>query len=122
MRCIEMRINIGKKELVGLITEQEGGSIFFEYSDNWVQSGFYIDPLIPLGFKGILNNIQIEGLTDRLPSVDNPRYEELCSAWGISKDEKDLLILLSTLGHKSASSIEFFPVGFRPGIWKQILK
>ena len=120
MRKIELRLNLGKKDLVGIITEQESGSLSFEYTEKWVKSGFYIDPMIPLEFKGILSKDQIDGLLERLPSKDNPRYEEHCAAWGIKKDETDLMILLSTLGHKSASSIELFPIGFRPGIWSQI--
>jgi len=120
VRKIELRLNLGKKDLVWTITEQESGSLFFEYLEKWVKSGFYIDPMIPLEFKGILSKDQIDGLLERLPSTDNPRYEEHCLAWGIKKDETDLMVLLVTLGHKSASSIEFFPVGFNPGIWSKI--
>jgi DNA-binding transcriptional regulator YiaG len=49
-------------------------------------------------------------LLDRLPSRENPAYEDYCRSQGISKDEDNLLVLLGTIGKRGPSSFIFEPV------------
>lgn len=105
-----------KKTLVATAENREG-KIFFSYSPSW--SGSYLDPAIPKGFSGYLDDWQIEGLMERLPSKANPRYVEYCEKWQISPDESDLMTLLCTLGHRASSSVVCRPVGWAPGLWAQ---
>ncbi len=47
---------------------------------------------------------------DRIPSKDNPAYKDYCESQGISPDEKNLIILLTTIGKRGPSSFIFEPV------------
>jgi DNA-binding XRE family transcriptional regulator len=49
-------------------------------------------------------------LVDRLPEKSNPAYEDYCKAQGISPDEKNLIILLGTIGKRGPSGFIFEPV------------
>ena len=46
-------------------------------------------------------------LLDRIPERKNPAYKDYCKSQGISIDEKDLIILLGTIGRKGPSSLIF---------------
>jgi hypothetical protein len=81
-----------------------------------------LDPAIPKGFSGYLNDWQIEGLMERLPSKNNPRYREYCEKWRIPPGESDLMTLLCTVGHRASSSVVCRPVGWAPGLWVEYFK
>ena len=44
---------------------------------------------------------------DRIPDKDNPAYSDYCNAMGISPSEKNLIILLGTIGTRGPSSLIF---------------
>lgn len=47
---------------------------------------------------------------DRIPSRENPAYEDYCISQGISVDENNPIILLGFIGHRGPSSFIFEPV------------
>lgn len=49
-------------------------------------------------------------LMDRLPSRDNPAYNDYCLSEGISASEENLIVLLGTIGRRGPSSFVFEPV------------
>lgn len=49
-------------------------------------------------------------LRDRIPLKANPAYEDYCRSQGISPNEKNLIILLGTIGKRGPSSFIFEPV------------
>src|SRR5207249_2550742 len=46
----------------------------------------------------------------RIPSNQNPAYQEYCRAMGVQADENDVIVLLSTIGRKGPSSFIFYPI------------
>jgi transcriptional regulator with XRE-family HTH domain len=49
-------------------------------------------------------------LSDRIPSKDNPAYEDYCRSQGISVKEKNPIILLGSIGRRGPSTFIFEPV------------
>jgi len=47
---------------------------------------------------------------DRIPDKSNPAYKDYCKAQGISRDEKNPIILLGSIGRRGPSSFIFEPV------------
>ena len=47
---------------------------------------------------------------DRIPSKENPAYSDYCKQFGISPEEKDIFILLATIGRKGPSWFMFEPL------------
>ena len=47
---------------------------------------------------------------DRLPDKDNPAYKDYCEAQNISPEEKNLIILLGSIGKRGPSNFIFEPV------------
>lgn len=47
---------------------------------------------------------------DRIPEKSNPAYADYCKSQGISPNEKNLMILLGTIGRRGPSSFVFEPV------------
>lgn len=117
MRSIEY-FDEASGRVVATLTEKEGG-IWLSYSDGW--SGNTLDPMIPLGFSGMLSEIQIDGLMDVIPSKVNGFYKEFCKKWRISPDESDVMTILCTLGHRTIQSAICRPAGgWKPGLWSEI--
>ena len=48
-------------------------------------------------------------LLDRIPSRKNPAYQEYCRSVGIDPNEKDLIVLVATIGQRGPSSFVFAP-------------
>ncbi|MBP9727264.1 MAG: helix-turn-helix transcriptional regulator [Gammaproteobacteria bacterium] len=44
---------------------------------------------------------------DRIPDRDNPAYPDYCASQGIAVDEKNLIVLLGTIGRRGPSSFIF---------------
>ncbi|MCB1107049.1 MAG: hypothetical protein KDK76_03020, partial [Chlamydiia bacterium] len=44
---------------------------------------------------------------ERIPSKNNPSYPEYCQSVGISVDEENVFVLLSTIGRRGPSSFIF---------------
>lgn len=72
--------------------------------------------VIPLGPEFPLTQRQFKSKTlfpsfeDRIPSTQNPAYEEYCLSTGIDPQEKDPLLLLSAIGRRGPSSFVFYPI------------
>lgn len=99
------------REHVGELSQRDFQFIFtydniYIYKNNAIALG----PDLPLRSQEFIANSLWESFLDRLPSKKNPAYPEYCQMVGINPSEKNLLVLLSTLGHKGPSSFIFVPV------------
>jgi len=82
------------------------------------ESYAYSDPAIPVGPELDLFKLRhqsekgklFKSLLDRIPSKDNPAYQDYCVSQGISPHEKNPIILLGTIGKRGPSSFIFEPV------------
>ncbi len=59
---------------------------------------------------------------DRIPSRSNPAYEEYCQSQGISANERNLIVLLGTIGRRGPSSFVFEPVVINDFTFADILR
>lgn len=48
-------------------------------------------------------------IADRIPSKQNPAYADYCQQWNIDKNEKDVFVLLTTIGRRGPSTFLFEP-------------
>lgn len=100
------------REKVGRLTKikTEGRPLFeFKYSEDYLLKGNSIPlgPEFPLTQEEFNSRKLFPSFEDRIPSKKNPAYVEYCKAVGISPDETNPLILLSTIGRKGPSSFIF---------------
>lgn len=89
-----------------------------QYEFTYNKSYAYSKRAIPIGpeldlFK--MRHLSVKGklfpsLMDRIPLKANPAYEDYCRSQGIAPDEKNLIILLGTIGKRGPSSFIFEPV------------
>ena len=99
-----------RRQYVGLLTRQ-GAEFVFEYERAYLKAR----DIIPLGPEMPLTRPTYRSaqlfipFLDRIPSRENPAYDEYCKATGISPEETDPLILLSTIAHRGPSSLIFEP-------------
>ena len=97
-----------------LIYNKEKKTYTLIYDKNYV----YSDTAIPLGPELTLfklhheseKNTLFKSLQDRIPSKDNPAYQDYCNTKGISPNEQNPIILLGAIGHRGPSSFIFEPV------------
>ncbi len=99
------------REYVGRLSRKNSNFIF-TYSDAYIykEKAISLGPDLPLSTKKFISKKLFPSFEDRIPSSKNPAYPEYCKMVGINKDEKDLLILVATIGQKGASSFVFAPV------------
>jgi len=101
----------GSVQLVGELTIEERG-FHFEYNEDYLR----LPKAIPLGpempqTRRIYQSKQLfRPFADRIPSRENPAYSEYCKSVGISTDESNPLILLSTIASRGPSSFLFKPI------------
>ena len=87
------------------------GDFIFEYDQKYL----YAKRVIPVGEElPLTSKIHhskklFPSFQDRIPSSQNPAYEEYCKSSGISKEEKDPLVLLVSIGKRGPSSFIFEP-------------
>lgn len=98
------------REYVGNLSH-EGRNFIFTYSDSYLYQdrSIPIGPDLPLTKKKHTSNTLFPSFEDRIPSTQNPAYQEYCKMVGIDPNEKDLLTLVATLGQKGPSSFIFSP-------------
>ncbi len=84
-------------------------SFIFEYDKNYAysDSSIPIGPDLPITKRTHKSDKLFSSFADRIPSKKNPAYIEYCQKFGISTNEKDEIILLSTIGKKGPSSFVF---------------
>ena len=96
---------------VGLLTKK-GNMFHFEYDKKYLQKRGIIPlgPEMPFTKKSFESESLFIPFSDRIPSRENPAYPDYCKATGISTEEKDPLILLSSIAHRGPSSFIFEPL------------
>jgi len=98
------------RRLVGKLTREKG--IFtFTYDDQYLKAvnAIPLGPEMPLTRKIYQSKDLFVAFVDRLPSKENPAYEEYCRATGISADEDDPFVLLTPIGQRGPSWLIFTP-------------
>ena len=99
------------RQYVGRL-QKEKRNFVFRYDKDYL----HIDNPIPLGpdlpvFQQKHSSLKLfPSFVDRIPSKQNPAYEEYCRSAGISASETNPLVLLATLGKKGPSSFICEPV------------
>lgn len=83
----------------------------FVYDDHYLlqNNAIPLGPEFPLTQKKFVSKRLFPTFDDRIPSRKNPAYVEYCKIEGISPEESDSLILLSTIGRRGPSSFVFEP-------------
>jgi hypothetical protein len=113
---MEIYAETGKRRyLVGVLTyhsEKDNYSFLYEFDYMMLRSGIPLGPDLPYSRLAIESEPGklFATLLDRLPSKENPAYPDYCYSQGISPDEKNLIILLATIGRRGPSSFVFEPV------------
>ena len=89
-----------------------GNGFEFEYSGQYLKGSdaISVGPELPLTRKKYFSEELFPSFVDRLPSRENPAYPEYCRIMGIELDERDPIVLLSTLGRRGPSCFVFEPV------------
>lgn len=98
------------REYVGQLIRDNTHYIFtydkiYLYKDRSIPLG----PDLPLTKNKFSSKTLFPSFLDRIPPNKNPAYNEYCKMVGIDPSEKDLLVLLATLGQKGPSSFIFSP-------------
>lgn len=98
-------------QLVGVLSIKEYG-FHFEYEKEYLRSSKAIPlgPEMPLTRRIYQSEQLFRPFSDRIPSRENPAFPEYCRSAGISADEDDPLILLSTIASRGPSSFLFKPI------------
>ena len=99
-----------KRIFVGKLS-REGKKYFFEYGKNYkkLKNALPLGPELPLWKDKVSSNTLFPTFSDRIPSKNNPAYKDYCREWGISENEKDIFILLTTIGRRGPSTFVFEP-------------
>lgn len=97
-----------KRIFVGRLS-REGKKYFFEYDNNYrkLKNALPLGPELPLWKEKISSNTLFESFLDRIPSQNNPAYKDYCREWGISENENDVFVLLTTIGRRGPSTFIF---------------
>lgn len=113
------------KSLVGKLRyDQKSKRYIFEYDRKYLlsKSSIPIGPELPLSKPTHLSKAGelFPSLLDRIPSRQNAAYEEYCLSQGISPQEKNPIILLSTIGRRGPSTFVFEAVHREPDIVQRL--
>lgn len=98
-------------EQVGVL-RKNGQGFQFEYDPKYLKSpkAISLGPEMPLTRRYYQSKELFRPFQDRIPSKENPAYPEYCYSQGISPNESNPLILLSTIASRGPSSFLFFPL------------
>jgi HipA-like protein len=99
-----------RREFVGRLTFQNDNYIF-EYDKGYISSrnALEIGPDLLKTQRIFKQKELFRSFEDRIPSRDNPAYEDYCRAAGIEITETNKLVLLSRIGKRGPSSFIFEP-------------
>lgn len=99
------------RQYVGLLAKKDANFVF-EYDRAYLKARDVIPlgPEMPLTRPTYRSTTLFVPFLDRIPSRENPAYNEYCKATGISLEETNPLILLSTIAHRGPSSLIFEPL------------
>lgn len=108
---VEVFLEKRKTRLRVGILKKENSKLVFRYDESYFKSKNVIPlgPEFPLTHREFSSEKLFPSLEDRIPSIQNPAYPEYCLAMGIDPNERDPIILLSTIGRKGPSSFIFYP-------------
>ena len=100
-----------KRKYVGRLTKKRN-MFLFKYDKRYYygEKALALGPDIPLTSLETKSSKLFVSFEDRIPSKENPAYKEYCQMTGISPKEKNLFILLSSIGRKGPSCFIFAPV------------
>jgi len=95
-----------RKQYVGRLTRQPDQKFHFSYDEAYqrMENSISIGPSLQLVKKEYLSMNLFPEFLDRLPSPQNPAYEDYCASVGISVKEDDIMVLLLKLGKRGPSS------------------
>ena len=80
----------------------------FVYDKDYLRANLIpLGPELPLSPRKFISPTLFEPFIDRLPSRENPAYQEYCAAENIDVTEQDLFVLLTTIGKRGPSSFIF---------------
>ena len=98
-------------QLVGELSISEG-DFYFEYDEDYLRlpKAIPLGPEMPLTRRIYQSKQLFRPFADRIPSRENPAYSEYCKSVGISVDESNPLILLSSIASRGPSSFLFKPI------------
>ncbi len=98
------------REYVGRLSK-EGSNFVFNYDDGYAygERSIPLGPDLPLSSKKFVSKNLFPSFEDRIPSRKNPAYQEYCRSVGIDPNEKDLIVLVATIGQRGPSSFVFAP-------------
>ncbi|MDA1354545.1 MAG: HipA N-terminal domain-containing protein [bacterium] len=93
---------------VGTLWRSDQG-FHFCYDSSYLKrsNALPVGPELPLKPPLFTSSELFASFADRIPSKRNPAYPDYCAQWGISDTETDVLVLLSTIGHRGPSSFLF---------------
>jgi HipA-like protein len=100
-----------KRKFVGTLN-RIGNRFQFEYDPKYFKDRSIIPlgPEMPLTRRIYQSERLFVPFWDRIPPRENPAYGEYCQSMGISIEESDPFILLSTIAHRGPSSFIFEPL------------
>ena len=98
------------RQFVGKLSRDKD-TFFFDYDMAYLKKRDIIPlgPELPLTRQHYQDKYLFLSFKDRLPSKENPAYPEYCKAMGISVDESDPFVLLTTIARRGPSSFVFEP-------------
>jgi HipA-like protein len=96
------------KTFVGKLYNQDN-QYAFEYDKTYAyaKNSIPMGPDLPITKRVHKSDKLFASFADRIPSKKNPAYVEYCQSLGVSPDEKNEIILLSTIGKRGPSSFIF---------------
>ncbi len=88
---------------------RERGLFHFAYDKKYrrLKKSVALGPEFPLWKESFSSKKFFPSLADRIPSRENPAYEDYCRQWGISAKEDDPLVLLTAIGRRGPSTFVF---------------
>ena len=95
-----------RKQYVGRLTRQPDQKFHFSYDEAYqrMENSISIGPSLQLVKKEYLSMNLFPEFLDRLPSPQNPAYEDYCASVGLSVKEDDIMVVLLKLGKRGPSS------------------
>lgn len=97
-------------DFVGLLSRVDGLHVF-EYDAHYINQSDSIPlgPELPLTKRSYQSEQLFLPFIERLPPKGGLSYPDYCKAKGISVDESDLIVLVSSVGNRGPSSFIFEP-------------
>jgi HipA-like protein len=97
------------RKFVGELTYNFKKHVYvFTYDKAYLRANLIpLGPELPLDPRKFTSPTLFEPFIDRLPSRENPAYQEYCAAENIDVNEQDSFVLLTTIGKRGPSSFIF---------------